>query len=145
MPRRSVFTRASLRSWKGLALWWGIPLLGGGLVSFVPVVLGPGITRQYLQQWAAGTGMPVIFTDTVKSVGSGLTAAMLQPQLAQAVAISLFGALVVLIGLLLKRKPGVAVPSPSTFAAHAAQPSPPMVAPKPAIPDPKDRPSGMFG
>ncbi len=136
----------AVRSWKGLALWWGIPLLGGGLVSFVPVALGPGMTRQYLQQWAASTGMPAIFTDTAKSIGSGLTAAMLRPQFAQAVAISLFGALLVLVGLLLKRKPGVQALTASSVAAQAPQPSPlPIVAPGPALPDAEDRPSGMFG
>jgi hypothetical protein len=116
------------------------------LVSFVPVLLGPGMTRQYLQQWAAGTGMPAIFTDTVKSVGSGLTSAMLRPQLAQGLAISIFGALMLLVGLLLKRKPAVVPSSASTAAVQARPPSPaPIVAPRHAVPDPKDRPSGMFG
>ena len=136
----------AVRSWKGLALWWGVPLLSGGLLTLVPVLLGPGLTRQYLQQWAAGTGMPAIFTDTVKSVGSGLMSAMLQPQLAQGMAISIFAALMLLVGLLLKRRPAGVATSTSIADAQALRPpAAPTAAPRSPEPNPKDRPSGMFG
>jgi hypothetical protein len=146
-----------IRSWRGLARWWGVPFLVGGALSLAPLLAGPALNRQLLQGVAAMGGVPPAVAEMLRGVGSGLIDAVLRPQGWQASLIGGLGLALVLASLFLGQKAPLQPPLASPPSSAPSQPAlsppstsaPPPVAPHPGAPpkakDKKDTPSGMFG
>ncbi len=133
----------AVRSWRDLARWWGVPLLLGGLLSFAPVLLGGPLLRLMLARFMAGAGAIPALGNLVEALSGAIREAVLGPQAAQAVLLTIGGLVLMLLGFVRRRPrlPAAAemaaeVPSPAGLFPAAEEDEPPV--------DGK-RPSGMFG
>lgn len=131
----------AVRSWRGLARWWGIPLLLGGLIAFLPVLMGGAFLRLLMAQLTTGLAAIPALTEMAQALGGALGAAVLRPQAGQAAVASGLGVLLCALSLFGRRSPKV--PQTPAPAVPAAAPAPLVQPSEPE--DPKDRPSGMFG
>jgi hypothetical protein len=140
----------AVRSWRGLTRWWGVPLLLGGLLAFVPVVLGAALLKVLLARMAASVSAIPALGEIVQSLGGAIGSAILRPQAMQALLFTGAGLLLLGLGLIGRR-------SARPTTTYAAEASPPVVprrdtaeVPPPLVP-PADTteegggPSGMFG
>jgi len=133
-----VIMALAVRSWRGLTRWWGIPLVLGGLLAFVPVVLGAALLKVLLARMAAGVSAIPALGAIVQALGGAIGSAILRPQAWQAVLFTGAGLLLLLLGLIGRRSPQ------STAILAAEAPPAPLVPPaEPA--EERRRPSGMFG
>jgi hypothetical protein len=131
----------AVRSWRGLARWWGIPLLLGGVIAFLPVLLGGAFLRLLMAQLTAGLrGVPAL-SGLADALGGALGAAVLRPQAVQAAAAGGLGLLLCVLSLTGRRGPKVPDPHAAEILSAGRAP---LVEPS-GPEDPKDRPSGMFG
>lgn len=133
----------AVRSWRDLARWWGVPLLLGGVLSFVPVLLGGPLLRLMLARFMAGARAIPAVGNLVEALGGAIREAVLGPQAVEAVLIAGVGLVLVLLGFV-RRKPRL--PAATTMAVEV--PAPVGLVP-PADEDEAQtdgkRPSGMFG
>jgi hypothetical protein len=130
----------AVRSWRDLARWWSVPLLLGGLLSFLPVLFGGPLLRLMLARFMAGAGAIPALGNLVETLGAGMREAVLGPQAAQAFLVSGAGFVLLLLGFRRRRSP---LPA-GQVEAHA----PGALVPPATDDEPQDdgkRPSGMFG
>lgn len=132
-----VVTMAAVRSWKGLARWWGIPLLLGGVLAFLPVFAGQGLVRWFMERLAPGLGESPALAELVRAMLHSVSAAVLRSQAWQSAVLVVFGiGLTVLSVLGRGDKPWLNPPK---------APQVPPVATPDDTEEPRERPSGMFG
>jgi hypothetical protein len=136
-----VIMALAVRSWRGLARWWGFPLLLGGLIAFVPVLLGGRFLRLLMTQLTAGLGAIPALSELAESLVGAIGAAVLRPQTQQAAMVSGLGLLLCVLSLFGRRGPKTS----HALAAQDAQTPQPALVDRSEAEDPKDRPSGMFG
>jgi len=132
----------AVRSWRDLARWWGVPLLLGGLLSFVPVLLGGRLLRLMLARFAAGGGAIPALGNLGEALGSAIREAVLGPQAVQAVLIAGAGGVLLVAGFIQRKRP------PAASKRAEASPAPPKLVPPADQDEPQvdgKRPSGMFG
>jgi hypothetical protein len=146
----------AVRSWRGLTRWWGVPLLAGGLLSFVPVVLALMVGQPMLDQMVAEMDIPPVLNDVLLSVAKGLAGAILRA-VAWHAALAAGAGLILLISgwILAARRPSqpvveaeAEIPSEGPPSVPPAAPTaPPPVAPMPSAQGGQDdeEPTGMFG
>ncbi len=136
-----VIMALAVRSWRGLARWWGIPLLLGGLIAFLPVLMGGTVLRLLMAQMTAGPAAIPALTGLAQATTEALTTAVLRPQARQALGASGLGLLLWVLSLVGRRGSKLTqAPAPESLPAV---PVPLVQPPEPEAP--KDRPSGMFG
>jgi hypothetical protein len=126
----------AIRTWRGLAWWWGLPLiLGGGLTVIASFASRAGVGR-LAARLGATPGMPPIFEELVTTAaGAWMTGAM-REVLTHAAVAAVVGLFVFVLGLLLGRR----------AKPPAARPTPP--SPDTTLRFPKhdeETPTGMFG
>ena len=133
----------AVRSGRDLARWWGLPLLLGGLLSFVPVVLGGPLLRLMLARFMAGAGAIPALGNLVEALAGALREAVLGPQAVQAVLLTAGGLVLVLLGFVRRSPKPAAATSMAVDVPVPAGLIPPADEAEPQV-DAK-RPSGMFG
>jgi hypothetical protein len=131
----------AVRSWRGLTRWWGFPLLFGGMIAFLPVLLGGAFLRLILAQLSAGLGGIPALSEMAQALGGAIGAAVLKPQAWQAAIATGLGVVLLVLSPIGRRSRKATVSRPSEVPAASP---PPLIEPT-APADPKDRPSGMFG
>lgn len=136
-----VIMALAVRSWRGLARWWGIPLLLGGLIAFLPVLLGGRFLHLLITQMTAGLGGIPPLAELAEALGGAIGAAVLRPQTLQAAAVSGLGLLLWVLSLLGRRAPMKTQVLVDEVPPAAQAPLVERAGPE----DGKDRPSGMFG
>ena len=137
-----VITMLAVRSWKGLTRWWGIPLLLGGLLAFLPVLLGGRLLHLLVSRLTAGlSGLPAL-TELAQALGEAIGAAVLRPQAWQAALVTFIGLVLTLLSLIGRRKPTAGATHAPEAPAQAAEP---LLIPPGAPEETQERPSGMFG
>ncbi len=142
----------AIRSWRDLARWWGIPLTLGGLLSFVPVVIGGGMGGAFLR-----ARLPAELVQYPR-LGEAVIEVMLSLRRAALGALVFHAALATIAGLVIlgvftwigRRTARSADLEPTTVALEPeAGPAPQAASPPPPPPPPPmeedDTPSGMFG
>jgi hypothetical protein len=136
-----VITLVAVRSWRGLARWWGLPLLLGGVLAFLPVLWANRILYWLASRLTAGLdGVPAL-VELAQALVRAIGASVLRSQAWQAAVAAAIGLGLLLLPLLGRRSarsdPGL--PSPSL----------PPAAKTSGVGDdaqePQDRPTGMFG
>lgn len=132
-----------VRSWRGLARWWGIPLLLGGILSFGLVLVGGPLLRVLLARFTAGANAIPALSDLVGAIGGAMGAAVLRPQAAQAMLIIIVGGGLTLAGFVGRRSAKAAAVAGPDIPAETPLLSPPAV--DDDVPTGGSRPSGMFG
>jgi len=136
-----VITLLVVRSWKGLTRWWGIPLLLGGLLAFLPVLLGGRLLHLFVERMAAGfSGLPALM-ELAQALAAAIGAAALRPQAWQAAVVTAIGLALLLLSLLGRRSSGAT----ATYASEAPARALPTSAASGGPEEAPDRPSGMFG
>jgi hypothetical protein len=136
-----VITMLAVRSWKGLTRWWGIPLLLGGLLAFLPVALGGRLLRLLAARLTAGMSAFPALRDMAQALAEAIGSAVLRPQAWQALVATGIGLVLLLMSIIGRRSRR----APQTDAPEApARMVEPVVPPAPSE-DAKNRPSGMFG
>jgi len=136
-----VITLLVVRSWKGLMRWWGAPLLLGGLLAFVPVLLGGRLLHLFVERLAAGfSGLPALM-ELAQALAAAIGAAALRPQAWQAAVVTAIGLVLLLLSLLGRRSSGAT----ATYASEAPVQPPPTPAASGGAEETSARPSGMFG
>jgi hypothetical protein len=136
-----VITVLVVRSWKGLSRWWGIPLLLGGLLAFLPVLLGGRLLRLLVSRLTGGPSELPALTELARALAEAIGAAILRPQAWHAAIVAAIGLVLVLLSLIRRRRARPATTYVSDVPARAAELLTPPAAPE----DSQDRPSGMFG
>jgi uncharacterized membrane protein YtjA (UPF0391 family) len=137
-----VITMLAVRSWKGLTRWWGIPLLLGGLLAFLPVLLGGRILHLLVSWLTAGlSGLPAL-TELAQALGEAIGAEVLRPQAWQAALVTFIGLVLLLLSLIGRRRPTA---DPAHTPEAPAQVAEPLLTPRAAPENTQKRPSGMFG
>jgi len=139
-----------VRSWRGLARWWGIPLLAGGLLSFLLLLVGGGLARQALVTVLATGETPEALGRLLQLVGGGLLDEVGRRLFWHSLLLTLGAAVLIASGFLFgRKKPApLAVPAPAASNAAAASPTPRPPEPPPTSPADRgdaEKPSGMFG
>ncbi|HET7009883.1 MAG TPA: hypothetical protein VFI11_03840 [Anaerolineales bacterium] len=132
----------AIRTWRGLALWWGLPIILGGLLTLVVSVGARAIVAAFAAGIAASPGMPMIVADMVTSAGQAWVGIAMRVILVHAGLAVLIGAAVFALGMLLGRR------SRSTRAEPRPAAPPPPRTPGPVEPDEDDesgRRPGMYG
>ena len=147
----------NIRSWRGLGLWWGVPLALGGGQGLVLGVLGAAASADLAAQWAASAALPPMAIGPFKGLMADLMEGVfgrlvLQSGLVLAVALGLL--LLALIASLARRKSAPGRQAPPTQPA-AAPGEPPPVGPPSFLEETPggdeegsasgERPPGMFG
>jgi len=136
-----VIMALAVRSWRGLARWWGIPLLLGGLIAFLPVLLGDRFLHLLITRMTAGLGGIPPLAELAEALGGAIGTAVLRPQTVQAAEVSGLGLLLWVLSLLGRRGPKKSHARSAEVPAAAQAPLVGRAEPE----DAKDRPSGMFG
>ncbi len=136
-----VITVLAVRSWKAWTRWWGIPLLLGGLLAFLPVLLGGRLLRLLVSRLTVGLGGLPALTELAQALAEAIGAAVLRPQFWQAALVTLIGLVLLLLSLVGQRRPAAAAIHARAASALPAEPGTSPAAPE----EPGDRPSGMFG
>jgi hypothetical protein len=136
-----IITMAVIRSWKGLARWWGIPLLAGGILAFLPAWFGGRIVSLMTGRLTGGMGALPALRELAEALVRAIGGAVLEAQARHAALVTLIG-LVLVVASSIRRRPPAAAPA----AARVAPPpsKEPSAAPD-AAEEPRERPSGMFG
>ena len=132
----------AIRSWRGMAWWWGFPLVFGGLLTLAAVVGVRVGAREVVGGMVLGPGIPPIMAEVLHSVAEGWVTSTLRAVGVHAAIILLVGAGLFALGLWLgRRAPRVAPP--------ASRPPPPetttLVFPSELEPPEGETPTGMFG
>jgi hypothetical protein len=136
-----VIMALAVRSWRGLARWWGIPLFLGGLIAFLPVLTGGAFLRLLMAQVTTGIGPIPALKGLAEATTEALGTTVLRPQARQAAGAVILGLLLCGLSLVGRRGPKVTqAPAPEI---HPADPVPLVQRTEPE--DPRDKPSGMFG
>jgi hypothetical protein len=137
-----------VRSLRGLARWWGLPLLGGGLLSFLGVFVASALAERLTAQALQGVS-PDELVRLLGSILDGLRDQILGRMLVHSLLIILGAGLLLGLGLVLARRaarlPAPIPPAPALASTQTAtQPMPPTLE---AHQPPSDRetPTGMFG
>jgi len=136
-----AITVLAVRSWKELSRWWGIPLLLGGLLALVPVLLGGRLLHWLVARLTVELGGLPALTELAEALVQAIGAAVLRPQAWHAVVFTVVGLALILLSRVGRRQPRAAATSVSDVPVRAAEPLTPPAAPE----DSQDRPSGMFG
>jgi hypothetical protein len=136
-----VITVLVVRSWKELSRWWGIPLLLGGLLAFLPVLLGGRLLHLLVSRLTGGLrGLPAL-AEMARALVEAIGAAILRAQAWHAAVVAAVGLLLVLLSFIRRREARAATTTVSDVPVRAAEPLTPPAGPE----DSQDRPSGMFG
>jgi hypothetical protein len=136
-----VITMLAVRSWKGLTRWWGMPLLLGGLLAFMPVLLGGRFLRLMVSRLTAGLGGVTAIMELAQALAEAIGAAVLRPLIWQAALVTFIGLALLLLSLIGQRRAEASAARATAASAPPAGASPSPVASE----QPRDRPSGMFG
>jgi hypothetical protein len=136
-----VIMALAVRSWRGLARWWGIPILLGGLIAFLPVLTCGAFLRQLMAQVTSGVGPIPALTELAEAMTEALGTVVLRPQARQAAGASILGLLLCVLSLVGRRGPKVT--DASAPEIHPADHVP--FVQRTELEDPRDKPSGMFG
>ncbi|HMK08193.1 MAG TPA: hypothetical protein VK449_04085 [Anaerolineales bacterium] len=92
-----------VRSWRDLALWWGIPVLAGGALALLAVV-GVRVGATGLVQAAFGPSqMPVWIGTMMRSLAVALMAVVFRRVALQSVILLIAGAVILATGLLVEQ------------------------------------------
>jgi hypothetical protein len=132
----------AIRRWRGLAWWWGFPLILGGLLTLVAaagVRLG---AREVVGGMVLGPGLPPILAEVLHNVAESWVTSALRAVGIHAAIILFLGAGLLTLGLWRGRsEPRTAPPTPQPPAANATTLA------FPSEPDPPEgeTPTGMFG
>jgi len=131
-----------IRSWRGMAWWWGLPLILGGLLTLVAAVGVRLGARAVIGGMVLGPGIPPIMAEVLQSVAEGWVTSALRAVGVHAGIILLTGGGLFALGLWRGRRAERAAPP-------AARPPTPKIAtlPLPSDPEPPEgeTPTGMFG
>jgi hypothetical protein len=137
-----AITVLAVRSWRELTRWWGVPLLLGGLLAFLPPLLGGRLLDLLVTRLTAGwSGLPVL-TELAQALVGAIGAAVLRPQAWQAAIVAGIALALLLLSLIRRRRSPAAAADRSDSPARGAVP---LVSNEPPLKEPRDRPSGMFG
>ena len=136
-----VIMALAVRSWRGLARWWGIPLFLGGLIAFLPVLTGGAFLRQLMAQVTSGVGRIPALTELAEALTEALGTTVLRPQARQAAGASALGLLLCVLSLVGRRGPKVTQALAPEI--HPADPVPLVQRTEPE--NSREKPSGMFG
>lgn len=144
-----------IRSWRSLSRWWGIPLLLGGLLSFLLLIVGIAVARRGLATALATGSMPGTAGRLIQLVGSGLVSEVSRRLFWHSLVLTFGAGLVLALGLFVGRKKpsptGLVVPAfPAPAALQPPGEPPPARAAEPPRTTPAasgddKKPSGMFG
>ena len=132
----------AIRSWRGMAGWWGLPLILGGLLTLVAAVGVRLAARAVVGGVASGPGVPPILAEVLRSVAEGWVTSALR-------AVAVHAGIILLAGIGLfafgqwqgRRTQRTAPPAPqppaskATTLAFSSEPEPPE----------GETPTGMFG
>jgi hypothetical protein len=141
-----------IRSWRGLALWWGIPLLVGAVLTLVTIV-GVRVGAEGVAKSAFGeAAMPAWMAAMIQAMITAMMAVVFRRVAFQAAILLLAGGLVLAGGLLLQRaalrRPAAGAAAPQA-APHSSGASTIRLAPTQGTPpeaaEPGEPPRGMFG
>jgi hypothetical protein len=142
-----------VRSWRSLSRWWGVPVLAGGLLSFLLLLVGGSLARQALATIVPSGQIPEAAGSLVQLVGGGLLNEIARRLFWQSLLLTLGAVVLFASGFLIgRRKPAPEVPPAPTVSITGVGPSPSST-PRPLEPTPGspsdrrggDKPSGMFG
>jgi hypothetical protein len=138
-----------VRSLRGLARWWGIPLLVGGLLSLLTVLLGAGFAERLISQVVGEPAMPETLTRLLRGILDGLRDSILGRALVHSLLIVLGAGALLFVGFLFGRRkmatvPAAAPPQPASIPAAPPPATLPMRA-EPKTPTDEERPTGMYG
>jgi hypothetical protein len=144
-----VIMALAIRSWPGLARWWGIPLGVAGVFSLLPIPFAKAFEGRLLRELGAGEALPPVVKDTLTSTAGGIRVAVLQALAAQAILLVLLGAGLAVAGWLLDRR-GLNRRSMKVDSAGLDFPPGlaeqfPVSASQPESEDFAERPTGIFG
>lgn len=132
-----------IRSWRSWAVWWGIPLILGAVLTGVAMVGVQAIVDQALRGMLADASMPIWIGNVFRGLTTAILAVTLRRVAVQAVIVLGAGVVVLVVGSILARRPSKAVQAaPSTPNAQTL-PLPPD--PEPTEDEATPPPSGMFG
>ena len=145
-----------VRSLRGLARWWGIPLLIGGLLSLLAALIGSGLAEGMISQVFAEAALPEALTRLLQSILDGLRDRILGRVFVHSLLLILGAGFLLFLGFLLGRRQRVAAPGPMPPAPPQparAPGAPPAATPAATVPtraEPKplpdsEKPTGMFG
>jgi hypothetical protein len=131
-----------IRSWRGMAWWWGLPLILGGLLTLVAAVGVRLGARAVISGMVLGPGIPPIMAEVLHSVAEGWVTSALRAVGIHAGIILLVGGVLFALGLWRGRRaeraapPAARPPAPDkTTIAFPSEPEPPE----------GETPTGMFG
>jgi hypothetical protein len=106
-----------VRSLRGLARWWGTPLLVGGLLSILAVLFASGVTQRLISQAFAQAGIPEGLVRLLQSILVGLREQILGRMLLHGLLLTLGAGVLLFVGFLVGRRTPKPVPSPVPPAA----------------------------
>jgi hypothetical protein len=137
-----------VRSLRGLARWWGLPLLAGGLLSFFGVFVASALAER-LTARALQRVSPDELVRLLGSILDGLRDRILGRMIVHSLLIILGAGLLLALGLVLARRaartPAFILPAPAlTPTKSASRPTPP-TREGPQPPSDPETPTGMFG
>lgn len=131
----------AVRSWQGLTRWWGIPLLLGGLLAFLPVALGARLLHLLAARLTAGLSAFPALRDLAQALAEAIGSAVLRPQAWQALFATGIGLVLLLLSIVGRRSRRGLQTHTSETPARVVKP----LVPPALSDDAKDRPSGIFG
>ena len=132
----------AIRSWRGMAGWWGLPLILGGLLTLVAAVGVRLAARAVVGGVASGPGVPPILAEVLRSVAEGWVTSALR-------AVAVHAGIILLAGIGLfafghwqgRRTQRTAPPAPQPPASKATT----LAFPSEPEPPEGETPTGMFG
>lgn len=137
-----IIMALAIRSWRGMAWWWGLPLILGGLLTLVAPVGVRLASRAVVGGVASGPGLPPIVADIFRAVAEGWVTSALRVVGVHGGIILFAGSGLFAFGLWQGRRTQRTAPAPPQppipMAATLALPSEPE-------PPEEETPTGMFG
>jgi hypothetical protein len=132
----------AIRTWRGLAGWWGLPLILGGCLTVIASFASRAGVGSLAARLGAAPGMPPIFGDLVTTAAGAWMSSAMQVVLTHAAVAILIGLAVLGLGLVLGRR----AKPPTGGRPRPAAPSSPGPDSKLRFPkDDEGTPTGMFG
>jgi len=132
----------AIRTWRGMAWWWGLPVILGGLLTLVATVGVRLGARAVIGSMVLGPGIPPIMAEVLQSVAGGWFTAALRAVGIHAGIILLTGGGLFALGLWRGRRAQRAAPPASPPPAPGATT---LVFPSEPEPPEGETPTGMFG
>ncbi|NIS82840.1 MAG: hypothetical protein GTO14_22170 [Anaerolineales bacterium] len=149
----------AIRSWRDLAIWWGIPILLAGILTMALGLSGESIGQRYILPSLEDLRREAepLYNLTITAL-VGMRDEIFGNIFGQALLISFLGGALILFGWFLSRitgqrtprqRPPASGPPPPVQKSEAEpvapHPPPPPVSSMPEDADEKERPSGIFG